>query len=204
MAGDSTIGSSKQRQLEEAQRKLEQAKLGSNMDAVAKAQKQVNQSQAASKAQSESVSKSKPSESSKNMTGSKDPKDSGGSGGDAAKAGLSMGIDVIKNSGIIGDGSTTDTGSGAAEGAIGSALSAAPSGNPYAIVGSAILGGVTGGLKAKAARKQALAKIEAEKHQRLGQIEAEKESKKQAALSELKGSFSRTLNTNKSVNLGGR
>lgn len=82
---------------------------------------------------------------------------------------LALGMEVGKALGLGGQSSssqpTTSTGEGAVGGALEGGMSAAMAsgGNPYAAAAGAIIGGVTGGMKAKAARKAKLGQIESDR-----------------------------------------
>jgi len=95
--------------------------------------------------------------------------------------------------GIDQGGTTTSSSAGAAGGAMKGATAALATGNPYAIAGGAILGGVTGALSAKSNRKKKEAEAQAKMHQELGRIEGEKTDRLNKALSGLADNFSRTL-----------
>ena len=104
------------------------------------------------------------------------------------QAGLSMGAGLASDA-ITGGGTTTDEGAGAAGGILTGAASGAAFGAPGAIIGGAI-GGISGALGAAEARKQKLAKIEAEKQKALGDIAERKAEKLQSAFSNLGASLS--------------
>jgi len=110
----------------------------------------------------------------------------------AGNMALSKGADMVANN-IDGGGTTTSTSGGAAGGALKGGMSMASTGNPYAIAGGAIVGGVTGALGARSNRKKKEAEAQAKMHQELGKIEGQKTERLNAALAGLADNFSRTL-----------
>ena len=110
----------------------------------------------------------------------------------AGNMAMSKGADMVASQ-IDGGGTTTNTGSGFSGGAIKGGMSMASTGNPYAIAGGAVLGGVTGALKAKSNRKKQEAEAQAKMHTSLGKIEGEKTDRLNKALAGLADNFSRTL-----------
>lgn len=131
---------------------------------------------------------------------------SGATGMDAAQASQikSAGAGMAGNAAgnmIDGGGTTTSTSSGAAGGAMKGAASMAATGNPYLIGGAAIMGGITGGMKAKKARKAKAAEIEATHQANLGKIEGQKTQRLGEAMAGLSAQFGRTLNNNQTLGL---
>ena len=90
-------------------------------------------------------------------------------------------------------GKTTSSSAGAAGGIMKGASSMLATGNPYAIAGGAIVGGITGALGAKANRRKAEAEAQAKMHRELGKIEGDKTERLNKALSGLASQFTSTL-----------
>ena len=95
---------------------------------------------------------------------------------------VGLGLQVAKAMGVGSSGSespTTDSGEGAMGGAMQGAMAGAATGNPYAAIGMAALGGITGAIGANSAKKAMGHKIEAQKNAQIAESEKEKELRKQ-------------------------
>jgi hypothetical protein len=111
---------------------------------------------------------------------------------------VAMGLQIGQMMGIGGSGGgssapTTDTTEGALGGAMQGGLAGMSTGNPYAAVGMAALGGITGAMGASSARKAKLAQIEGEKLSKIAEAEAKKEARKQDILGKIGAGFQDSL-----------
>lgn len=123
------------------------------------------------------------------------------SGGDvAANVGISMASKSASNM-ITNGGTTTNTAAGGAGGAIEGGTSMLATGNPYLIGGAAIVGGITGGMKAKAARKKAIHEADATHQKNIAVIEGQKADRLSSALDGLSKQFGATLNNNSNLSI---
>ena len=122
-----------------------------------------------------------------------------GGGGISTQQKVQMGTQIAGALGLGGGGSssggsqTTDTTDGAVGGALEGGMAGAMTGNPYAAVGMAAVGAITGGMKASEARKQKLAQIESERILAEGKANAEMEAKKQEIFGKIGAGFQSSL-----------